>query len=105
MKWGEEMLKRILILLFIFILCPMHFALADCKNLAIKFANDPESMNVDELAELRKCVNDKLKEKFNLGQRTGNVPSSPIPSITPGPGKSRTTHTVPAPAPMPKLID
>ncbi|MCK9376033.1 MAG: hypothetical protein M0P73_07790 [Syntrophobacterales bacterium] len=83
------MLKRILILLFIFIIWPMQIALADYKTLATRFAQDPNSLSVDELAELRKCVNDKLREKLGEGGGSTGIipppPPAPIPMPTPIP--------------------
>jgi len=54
------MLTRILIVSFILAIWPIQMALADCSTLAARFANNPDSLNVDELADLSKCVSDKL---------------------------------------------
>jgi hypothetical protein len=84
------MLKRSLILLFLFIILPLQVAFADCKTLATKFAQNPNSLNVDELAELRECVNNKLREKLEvprlipgcgLTPPSKNTPPSPPPPV------------------------
>lgn len=93
------MLKKILVSIVIFLVLPLQVALADCSSLALKFSQNPNSLSMDELGSLGKCVNDKLREKM-----TGpGVPSSPSMGTTPKPVPPPPAPTpVPAPARIPE---
>lgn len=99
MNWEEAMLKKIIALIFIFGVLPLHVALADCSSLALKFSQDPNSLSDNELAQLRKCVNDKLQAKFHY-----NPPPPPAKrAVAPlAPSSSPTPPAAPVPAPAVK---
>ncbi len=67
---------------------PWQAAAADCSTLALKFAQNPNSLNVDDLATLRKCIDARLKIELHDAVRVEKSPVSPtvpaarVPSIT-----------------------
>ena len=62
---------------------------ADCSSLAHKFANDVSLMSDNDLASLRKCVDDTLQERlFSSGATMVPAPPHPVfggPGIVPAP--------------------
>lgn len=66
------MLIRIIILIFNFSVWSIPFAFADCNKLANKFSLNQNSLKVEELADLYKCVDDSHKiaiKSTKLAQR------------------------------------
>ncbi|MGD9851836.1 MAG: hypothetical protein AB7T38_11255 [Nitrospirales bacterium] len=62
---------------------PVTFALADqCSLLASQFSQDKDSLKVDELAVLKKCITDQMSIQFTR--------------VTPFPGTVKDPNTVPS---------
>jgi len=81
-------MKKLLILIVLFI-TPIDMVYAGCSDLATTFSANSKSMDIDELASLKKCVTSELKARFR--STSGGVIPRYAPMPTPG-------ISVPAPA-------
>lgn len=77
-----------LILITLFFVLNIELAHAGCSDLAILFSRSPDSMEVNELGTLKKCVSDELRKKLFPDDGP-----HPMPELKPPPA--------PAPAPPP----
>lgn len=68
------MLKKILILFFIFVAWPLPGFAVDCSSLALKFSQNPGSLSIDELAQLRHCI-----KQFHGAKRHLDESQKPLP--------------------------
>lgn len=97
---GIDMI-RVLILL-VFIVVPFQIAYAECPILASKFVEEPNSMNANDLAALKKCVDDRLRNVlFEDGARPPIVPAMGPPSSPRGWYAYEPVPTSPSPPPSP----
>ena len=86
-------MKRVLMLTLLIIM-PFDAFCADCSELAVKFSTNSNTMDVNDLALLKKCVTTKLKEKLSA-----SLPA-PAPEFVPPPAMSPPPEQ-PAPPIMP----
>ena len=84
---------RALLLTVIFI-APISSAYAECPELAQMFANNPDSMEANDLGSLKRCVTNKLREKLFSNRPTtipmpapAPPPPMPAPPIMPVPSR------------------
>ena len=72
-----------IIAIFCFFLLPVQAFSATCSDLASRFAKDQNSLSAEDLTALKRCVDEKVREKLP-------APAAPIapPGSTQLPGKA-----------------
>jgi hypothetical protein len=84
-------MRRVL-MLTMFMLISLDAMCAECSDLAIDFSTNSDTMDVNDLALLRKCITTKLREKLSA-----SLPM-PAPEVVPHPAMS------PPPQPVPPIM-
>ena len=85
-----------IIAIFCFFLLPVQAFSATCSDLASRFAKDQNSLSAEDLTALKRCVDEKVREKHGV-----QAPTAPIdpPGSTQQQGKPQ--RNLPSPPPKP----
>lgn len=90
-----------IIIAVLLVLAPSFAFSEPCTNLAISFARNPDSMDVNELAALRSCISKKIREKLNEERAVAPAPApAPSPKMVPAPDMK--PNILPKDKPKPK---
>jgi hypothetical protein len=68
------MIRNVVILIWV-LFSPSQVLSDTCSRLASTFANNPDALKPDHLADLRQCVDDKLQETAYKTDTDGQKPS------------------------------
>ena len=79
------MLKIVAIVCFC--LLPVQALSATCSELASQFAKDPNSLSAEDLSALKRCVDQKLREK--RGMKAPPAPPEGAPALPQGKERSK----------------
>lgn len=90
-----------IVAIFCFLIFPLQVLAAPCSDLAAKFAKDQNSLTIEELNSLKRCVDGKVREKHGLQpppspagvpgspQQQGAKPPLNLPAPPPRPGQAQ----------------
>jgi hypothetical protein len=67
-----------IIIAVLIVLVPSFAFSEPCTQLAVSFAKNSDSMDVNELAALRSCISKKIREKLNNERMVAPAPAPPM---------------------------